>query len=118
MSASTEFVANYSRKNIAYPSPFFDIGQKYIPRSVKEVFRWTKYHYVSSSIIYPIVNKMCEYPMTGLTYSVESDTWKKTLEDVLDIRSFLISVHQSVFVYGNAFVLMNYPFVRYLICRD
>lgn len=112
---NSEFVANYSRKSISYPSPFFDIGQKYIPRSVKEVFRWTKYHYISSSVIYPIVNKMCEYPMTGLTYSVESETWKKTLEDVLDIRSFLISVHQSVFVFGNAFILMNYPFIRYLI---
>lgn len=112
---NSEFVANYSRKNISYPSPFFDVSSKYIPRSVKEVFRWTKYHYVSSSIIHPIVNKMCEYPLTGLTYSVESESWKNVLENVINIRSFLVSVHQSVFVYGNAFALLNYPFVRYLI---
>jgi hypothetical protein len=53
--------------------------------------------------------------MTGLLYSTENESWKHTLEDTLNIRSFLISVHQSVYVYGNAFVLLNYPFVRYLI---
>ena len=107
-----------TRRNLAYPSPFFDIGQHYIPRNIKEVFKWTKYHYISNSIVYPIVHKMAEYSVTGLTYSTTNESLESLLEQTIKIRSFLCSVHEDVMVYGNAFAIMHYPFVRYLKYKD
>jgi len=116
---ANELPVTTTRKSIAYPSPWFDVASRYVPKHIKELFKFTKYHFVSSSIIYPIVTKMSEYPVTGFIYNNVSDTleksWKHVLEETIDLKSFLISVHQDVFVYGNAFVLMHYPFIRYLI---
>ena len=106
------------RRALAYPSPFFDIGQRYVPRNIKEIFKWTQYHFTSNSIIYPIVNKMAEYPVTGFLYSGVSetaeDTWKKVLEGTLSMRSTMISILEDLMVYGNSFIKISYPFVRYL----
>lgn len=111
--------APVGKRNVSYPSPFFDVGQRYIPTNIKEIFKWTRYHYISSSVIHPIIQKISEYPVTGFTYGgvhgAAEKQWKRVLETTMGMRSFLIGVHQDLHVYGNAFALINYPFVRYLI---
>lgn len=107
---------------IAYPSPFFDIARRYLPTNIKELMDLTRYFYAISSVIHPIINKISEYPVTDILYGKTDNqsetTWRKILEESINIKAFLIDMHIDYYIYGNAFALFHDPFVRYLICPD
>ena len=127
---------NESRqRGLIYPSPFFDIAQTYMPPTVKELFKWCKYYFYTHPIINPVVHKMAEYPITELIYhevkrnddddpedekeepeESARDAYEKFLEEILDIRSFLINCGLDYFTCGNSFVSMSWPFIRFLKC--
>jgi hypothetical protein len=95
---------------------------------MKEFFKWTRFFYYSHSVIHPIIDKISEYPVTGLIYQVDGDedklpekskkNWKKLLEATLRIKSFQVEMNLDYNVYGNALASIVYPFKRYLKCRE
>jgi hypothetical protein len=105
---------------MAYPSPFFDVGHTYLPDTVKRMFRWCRYYYLTNPIIAAVVNKMAEYPVTDVI--VESDNpgmaehWQEFLEDVIRLRALLINIGLYFMCYGNAELSMSYPFIKFLRC--
>lgn len=103
-----------------YPSPFFDIAQTYMPPTVKELFRWCQYFFYKDPMIGSVVTKIAEYPVTDFVYNADEkhvrDGWKTLLEDTLNLKPFLIEIGLDYFCYGNAFISMNLPFVRWLRC--
>ena len=127
---------DFQRRGMIYPSPFFDIAQTYMPPTVKELFKWCSYYFYTHPIINPVVYKMAEYPITELIYhertspddksqeqkqepeEVIKDSYKAVLEDTLDIKSFLINCGLDYFTYGNTFVSLGFPFIRYLKCMS
>jgi hypothetical protein len=116
------------RGGINYPSPYFDISSTYVPPSMKEFFKWTRFFYYSHSVIHPIIDKISEYPITGLIYQVDGEedklpektkkNWKKLMEATLRIKSFQVEMFLDYNVYGNALASIVYPFKRYLKCRE
>jgi hypothetical protein len=126
------------QRGLVYPSPFFDIAQTYMPPTVKELFKWCTYYFYTHPIINPVVYKMAEYPITELLYhkkdvaedskqnkkddkkvepdSIIKDAYKEVLEKILDIKSFLINSGLDYFTFGNTFVSLSFPFIRYLQC--
>jgi len=105
---------------MSYPSPFFDIGQTYLPATVKQMFRWCRYYFLVNPLINAVVSKMSEYPVTDVLFDTEQmdlkDTWKKFLLEQLKYRSFQIEVGLDYYTYGNALVSIFYPFVKMLKC--
>jgi hypothetical protein len=105
-----------------YPSPFFDIGHTYLPTSVKQMFRWCRYYFMTNPIINAVTYKMSEYPITPIIID-EEDTelrakWNDVVENKLKLRPFQIETGLDYHCYGNAFVTLHFPFQKYLICRN
>ncbi len=125
----TQFNLVRRRAGVNYPSPFFDISSTYVPPSIKEMFKWTRFYYYSHSIIHPIIHKMAEYPITGFIYQSAQDKnefqelalatrekWKTLLESTLRLKSRMMEILLDYNVYGNCFVSVMFPFKRYLSC--
>lgn len=110
------------RRGTVYPSPFFDIAQTYMPPTVKELFRWCQYFFYKDPMIGSVVTKIAEYPVTNFVYNADQkhvrDEWKELLEDTLNMKPFLIEIGLDYFCYGNAFISINLPFVRWLKCPN
>lgn len=105
-----------------YPSPFFDIGHTYLPTSVKQMFRWCRYYFMTNPIINAVTYKMSEYPITPIIID-EEDTelrakWNDIVENKLKLRPFQIETGLDYHCYGNAFITLHFPFQKYLICRN
>lgn len=111
---------NDRRRGTVYPSPFFDIAQTYMPPTVKELFRWCAYFFYKDPMIGSVVTKIAEYPVTDFVYNAEEkhvrDGWKHVMEDILNLKPFLIEIGLDYSCYGNAFISLNLPFVRWLRC--
>lgn len=107
------------RNQLQYPSPFLDIASTYTPATMKEMFKWTRYFYYSSSIMSPIVYKLSEYPVTGLIYNGKG---KKALEMIMEknlkIKTKLVEINLDYHVFGNCFLSIFYPFRRFLKCKS
>jgi hypothetical protein len=91
-----------------------------MPPTVKELFRWCQYFFYKDPMIGAVVTKIAEYPVTNFVYNADQkhvrDEWKELLEDTLNMKPFLIEIGLDYFCYGNAFISINLPFVRWLQC--
>lgn len=118
MSSTLSLYDEYAQR--VYASPFFDLSNFYMPRNFKQFFTWCKYYYTTNGLIAPVVQQMARYPITDLTYGTKENdirkVYKTIYEDVLDIRAKLIEIGLDYYTYGNAFVSLNLPFKRILIC--
>jgi hypothetical protein len=107
---------------LAYPSPFFDIAHTYLPMTIKHMFRWCRYYYLTNPLIAAVINKMAEYPLTDIVYDTDSkgvkNLWQNCLENDLDLRSFLIDVGIYYFCYGNAPLSLYHPTIKWLKCPN
>lgn len=103
-----------------YPNPFFDLGQQYAPRTVKELFKWCTYFYYTNPLINSTVTKISRYPITDLIIEDGEEKvkklWKHIFNDVLHIKDRLMEVNLDQNVYGNSIVSIYFPFTRYLVC--
>ena len=104
-----------------HPNPLFNYLTGFIPRKLKDLFRWSEFLSVQSAHIYAIIKKFGEYPITKLQYKSVSDgerTLRQELyEKHLNLRGFCTLVSFDKFVYGNAFVSFYRPFKRFLKCK-
>lgn len=105
-----------------YPNQFFDLGQQYMPPTIKELFRWCTFYYYNSPLIGSALKKVSRYPITDLILEddIESNraVWQKILVKTLKIKDRLMEINLDAHVYGNAFVSAHLPFTRFLICKQ
>lgn len=91
-----------------------------MPPTIKELFRWCLFFYLTNSTIGPIIRKKASYLITDLIYSTTSlktqEIWKSLLEKSLKIREFEFVLMIDFEVFGNAYASIIYPFDRFLIC--
>ena len=106
---------------LQYPSPFFDIGQTYLPATVKQMFRWCRYYFLVNPLINAVVAKMADYPVTDIILDTDKpdlkDKWYTFLNSQLRYRPFQIELGLDYYAYGNALVSIFYPFVKMLKCK-
>ena len=107
---------------IRYPSPFFDIAHTYLPSSIKTMLRWCRYYFLSNPLINAVCYKMAEYPVTDLVFDSDNPHLKKKWDtffgSTLQFKRFEVEVGLDYNTYGNCFISIFYPFIKYLICRD
>lgn len=113
---------NIGRPETFYPSPFFDIAQNYLPKTIKETFRWCLYYQQTNPLISAVTYKLATYPITDLIYSEDNPgvqaLYKSIFEDQFRLRTFLIETNLDRYTYGNSFVSVAFPFVKKLICKS
>jgi intein/homing endonuclease len=111
-----------SMSGVNYPSPFFDVAHTYLPTTVKQMFRWCRYYFLTNPLINATVFKLSEYPVTDIIIDHKdastSKQWKEYLEDQLRYRAFQIEVGLDTFCYGISFVSPSFPFNKYLKCSS
>lgn len=110
-----------SGNGVNYPSPFFDIAQTYYPNTVKQLFRWCRYYFLTNPLINATIFKMSEYPITDIIIDHESPEtrkrWEEFFKDSLRINSFRVESGLDYHTYGSGFVTVSFPFKKYLKCR-
>jgi hypothetical protein len=109
------------RSGVRYPSPFFDIGQTYLPPTQKHLLRWCRYYYLVNPLINSVIHKMAEYPITEIVIDERDkrvkDRWESFLTSTIRYRPFQIEVGLDYFTYGMCVVTIHFPFTKWLICR-
>jgi len=112
-----------TRSAKAYPNPFFDLANNYIPSDIKTLFKFCKSYYYTNSFLRNVVTKLTEYPVTELLYDQPIDpSWKEKLDNILHkqlkLKSFLIELGLDYFTYGNAFITASMKPKRFLKCSS
>ncbi len=105
-----------------YPSPFFDVAQNYIPKTIKACFDWCSYYQLTNPLISAVTNKLATYPITDLIYEDENkgvtELYQTLFEDTFLMRQFLIETNLDRYTYGNSFTSVSFPFKKVLKCQN
>ncbi len=113
--------SRYRRHGVdVYPHQFFDPSSDWIPHTVKELYRWCRYFFLTNATIGPIIRKKAAYVITQIIYGTTNPNvrhiYKALLEKTLKIKEFEYKMLLDLEVYGNAYCSVIYPFERYLVC--
>lgn len=105
-----------------YPNPFFDIAHTYLPTTIKQMFRWCRYYFLTNPLINTVVFKMSEYPVTDIIIDHPDkqvvNRWTEYFQDHLRYRAFQVESGLDYNCYGNCLASIGYPFKKYLTCRS
>jgi len=103
-----------------HSNPHRTFLQTITPRRLKELFLWCEYLFYNSAHVYAALRKFGEYPITEVVYDTTNKSLRRKhkflLENVIRVRELLIMSTLDKYVYGNAFMSMYQPFIRYLKC--
>ena len=131
---STSSNTGFNRNTVLYPSPFLDVTSFYIPKRIKNIFKFCYAITQSDGIISQCIEKMSEYPITKLIFDPDKesesesnatgelkdddtrDFWKDLLEKKLKIYQVYKESGMNYYAYGNNLLSMGFPFNRILIC--
>jgi hypothetical protein len=109
-------------QGVNYPSPFFDVAHTYLPTTIKQMFRWCRYYYLTNPLIAATVNKMAEYPITDIMIDEDNaglkEKWSDFFEDTIQLRPCMIESGLFYMTFGNALISISHPFVKWLSCRS
>lgn len=109
-------------QGVNYPSPFFDVAHTYLPVTVKQLFKWCRYYFLTNPLINATVFKLSEYPVTDIIIDHESPEvkkrWTEYYQDHLRWRAFQIEGGLDYHCYGNGCFSLGYPFKKYLFCKQ
>jgi hypothetical protein len=107
-------------RTASHPNPAFDFLTGFVPRKLKDLFKWCEYLVFNSAHIYAAQKKFGELVVTEIEYKTPNDAlrknWKALFEKTLKIKGALMMALFDKGVYGNHFTSMYQPFVRYLKC--
>jgi hypothetical protein len=115
-------IQNGVTQGVNYPSPFFDVAHTYLPVTVKQLFRWCRYYFLTNPLINATVFKLSEYPITDLVVdhpqAKVKSRWEEYFKDHLRYRPFQIECGLDYYTYGNCLVSLGYPFRKMLRCQS
>lgn len=126
------------QKTMMGESQFYAFEQFFLPKTIKELFRFCAYTYMTNDAVNPAIEKLAEYPITDFTYSpiihsakdtpeytdeykskeAVTTAWENLFDNHLMAKGFAIKISSNYYVYGNAFVSVYQPFDRILICGN
>jgi hypothetical protein len=101
-----------------YPSPYLNLSDYQLPKTMAEIFKWCRYFYKFDSLIGAAVNTMARFPVTDILFE-EAPAYDngpfnqedspvmalyKDLFDELKINDELIKIGIDYWLYGNCFV--------------
>lgn len=110
----------WGQKGSTHSSPYHTHSQLYTPKRLRDLFKWCEFLFYNSSHVYAALRKFGEYPITEITYNTTNESLKQKhkylLEKVIGAKEMLIKASLDKYIYGNSFISMYQPFIRYLRC--
>jgi len=107
-------------QGVNYPSPFFDVAHTYLPTTVKQLFKYCRYYFMTNPLVNATVFKLSEYPVTDIIIDHENPKvkrrWMEYYHDHLRFRAFQVEAGLDYFCYGNGLNSVSFPFQKYLTC--
>lgn len=104
----------------SHTNPAFDFLTGFVPRRLKDLFRWCEYLTYNSAHIYAALKKFGELVVTDITYATSNEALKRNYkhlyEKSLKIKGALLMGSLDKHIYGNHFTSMYFPFLRFLQC--
>ncbi len=103
-----------------YPSPFFDVSQRYLPKTITQTYDWCTYYFMTNPVVHGTIMKLAAYAITDLVYQDTplDNKFRDLYENVMNLRTFLVEFNLDRYVYGNAFATVVFPIRKVLICRN
>ena len=109
-------------RGAAHPNPAYDYLTGFLPRKLKDLFKWCEYLTFNSAHIYAAMRKFGELVVTQVEYGGTNEAlkrnWRGLYEKNLKIKSAVLRALIDKHVYGNHFTSMYFPFIRNLKCPD
>jgi hypothetical protein len=103
-----------------HPNPMFDFLTGFVPRKLKDLFKWAEFLAYSSAHVYAVIKKFGEYPITKLEYTTNNDAaeqrHKELFEVHLPLKGFCTTISFDKHLYGNGFISIYEPIKRWLVC--
>lgn len=107
-------------QGVNYPSPFFDVAHTYLPTTIKQMFRWCRYYFLTNPLINATVFKLSEYPVTDIIIDHPEQKvrkrWEEYYQDHLGYRAKQVEFGLDYHCYGNTLASLGFPFDKYLRC--
>lgn len=111
---------DFTGRSNAHPNPMFNFLTGFVPRKLKDMYRWTEYIYFNSPHVFTGLNKLADYTVTDITYSTESDSMRTRAENVFDgsmhIKLQIKRASRARALYGNGYYSIYFPFKRMMPC--
>jgi hypothetical protein len=101
-----------------YPSPYLNLSDYQIPRTMVEIFKWCRYFYKFDSLVGGAVNALARFPVTDVILddmealpagwdpkkdSPTLELYKQVFEDI-KVYDELVKIGIDYWLYGNCFV--------------
>jgi len=108
----------YMKDQDPYPSPYLNLSDYQLPKTMVEIFKWCRYFYKFDSLIGGAVNSLARFPVTDILYNdieVTPEGWdnntdtptlevyKRVFHD-LKLQEELIKIGIDYWLYGNCFI--------------
>jgi len=110
------------KKYQPFSNPFFDQASTYTPPSIKALFGFCRFYFLTHGIINAVVTKASEYPITDLIIQHKDagvrGRWEELLLGVMNYRVHQYEINLDYHVYGNAFLSASFPFRKKLTCGN
>jgi len=94
----------------------------FMPRKLKDLFRWIEYVYYNSPHIMQALEKMGDYVITDITFTTPNDVLRGKYDDLINKSmhgaSLLKALSRDRKLYGNSFSSMYFPFKRLVPCSN
>jgi len=104
----------------SHTNPAFDFLTGFVPRRLKDLFRWCEYLTYNSAHIYATLRKFGELVVTDIKYSTSNEALRKNYKHLFDkklkIKGALLMGSLDKHIYGNHFTSLYFPFLRFLKC--
>lgn len=112
----------FNRHGASNPNPMYNFLTGFVPRKLKDLFRWCEYVFTDSPAIYASLQKLASYVVTSIDVDTTEEAYKKSWEHVLnrvlDVKGIAITTALDRKIYGNSFISIYKPFDRFLKCKE
>lgn len=111
--------SNLTRNTTAHPNPMFDYMTGFMPRKLKDLFRWVEYLYFKSPHVFAALQKLSDYVITSIVFDTDNDDLRRDYKRALDslkAKNVAKTGARDRMLYGNSFISLYFPFKRMLTC--
>ncbi len=120
MGSSFSRTSILGRNYAPFANPFFDQASTYTPSTVRNLFSFCRYYFLTHGVINAICTKAAEYPITDINFTHSDkgvvNRWRGLLLGDMNYRTHQFEANLDYYVYGQAFLSPAFPFRKAIIC--